>query len=88
MVAIDAEVIAVVDFDLRTPGTGAHHTRADCGHGVHLVTDAAVRLKAPLLHQPIGTANIRIEKKDGLVPIGRVHDGIAGGKQFVEGNAR
>ena len=46
VVAIDAEVIAVVDFNLRTPGTGAHHTRADCGHGVHLAMNTAVRLKA------------------------------------------
>src|SRR5215831_1941739 len=88
MVVIDAEVIAIVEFNLRTPGGTAHHAGADCRHGVHLVLDASVWLKARLLDPSIRPPNVRIEEEQGLVPIGHMRNSIARGEQSVEGDAR
>src|SRR5690349_19585376 len=88
MVAIDPEIVAVIDFDLRAPRRAGDESSAYCRHWVHLIANRSVRLKARLFHEPPGAPNIGIDEKDGLIAVFKMADGIFPRGQFVEGHAR
>ena len=83
----NAEVIAVINFDLCTPGCSADHPSSHRRQHVDLVSNGAVTSKTKTLNCRPRSPNIGIQKKQGLIPEFEVGDRVLPGKQFIKGDS-
>src|SRR5437879_13155394 len=68
----DSEVVAVVEFNLRVPRHSADNPASQCRKRISLHFDRAGIRKAGSLDPPEGHAEIRIQEKQGFIPIRQV----------------
>ena len=83
-IAKNAEVIGVIQLDLRSPGSAADDTAAERGEGIHLVSNAAARLESRALHQRPRAGQIGIQEKQRLIAIDQIDGTIPSRKQLIE----
>src|SRR6185503_13182617 len=84
----NAEIVAVVEFNLRIPGCATHDSTAESRQGIHLVTNMPVGLKSRLFDDAPGTANVGIHKKETLIPVFDMGNAVSLRSKLVEGDAR
>src|SRR5690349_16070624 len=87
MIAVNAEIIAVVDLHLRVPGRSADEPAAHRRHRVHLKGNGSIRLETRLFDNSPGPSNIGKHEKHRFIPVFKMSDAIASRKQLVKGDA-
>ena len=88
VIAEDAEIIAIIDFNLRMPGGATYDPAAYCRHGIHPVSNTPVGLKSRLLDESPGSADVGEQEKEGFVAVFDVGNAVSTRIKLVEGNAR